>query len=70
MNVQGISVGPFELATSQKKTLCVMIWSLVVANLIGLLEITSYAGLRLCFVGRGKKKDYALLRMHISVLKN
>lgn len=47
-----------------------MIWSLVVANLIGLLEITSYAGLRLCFVGRGKKKDHALLRMHISVLKN
>jgi len=55
MNVQGISVGPFELASSQKKTLCVMVWTLVVANLVGLLEITSYAGLRLCFVGKKKR---------------
>lgn len=42
MNVQGISVGPFELASSQKeKTLCIIVWSLVVADLIGLFEITA-----------------------------
>ena len=45
MNVQGISIGPFGLAISQKeKILCIMVWSLVVADLIGLLEITLVLG--------------------------
>lgn len=50
VNGQGISVVPFELASSQReKTLCIIVQTPVVASLTGLVEIT-YTWLRMCFI--------------------
>lgn len=68
MNVLGI-LAPFEIVSSQReKILHIMIWSLIVAHLIGFFEITPYAWLGTYFVEKVYfcSKKFVFPDQHIS----